>query len=93
MIPERQHDDCHAICPYCGEIDFQPEAENYSDTASEEQCQNCDKKYHLFQSFEVIHYTHPDCELNGEAHSYTKDMVGHKYCDVCGNPNNPKSSR
>ena len=74
-------------CPYCGDK-YQPEAEDYSEDERITQCSECNKFYHLHQSFSVTHQTRPDCEINGGNHNYEpvnlRNGRSHPFCTVCG---------
>lgn len=55
-LPEEQSDDCHVICPYCGNK-YQAESEDFSENEREEECHKCGKTYLLHSEFYVTHYT------------------------------------
>jgi len=80
---KHESDDSNVICPYCKHT-YQPEAEDYSDDAREEECGKCGKKYHVWQEFSVAHHAKPDCTLNGEEHEW--DFVSSRRPDYqsCG---------
>jgi hypothetical protein len=84
---ESQCDESHVICPYCLEK-YQPDAETYSEDTRVDDCPECGKKFHLYQSFTVEHHTKPDCELNGAQHAWSPHKLTggrtHDFCDVCG---------
>lgn len=82
---EEQCDSADSICPYC-KATFQVEAEDYSEDSREIECHECGKKYWLYQSFTVDHWTKPDCALNGEAHKWERKpkYPDNQWCEVCG---------
>lgn len=74
------------ICPYCA-IGYQPEGEDITEDKYEIECEFCGKKFWGSHSITVHHEGIPDCELNGEKHTWKKDddpMHRYKHCDVCG---------
>jgi hypothetical protein len=82
---EEQVDGVDAICPYCG-ASYQVETENYSEDTREEECEECGKKYWIYQSFSVDTFTKPDCEINGEKHDFelVQTKAGEAYfCKIC----------
>jgi hypothetical protein len=83
---QSQMDDANVICPYC-KYTYQPEAEDYSEDSREQECSECSKKFHLYQSFSVSHHTKPDCELNGEQHDWDLVSEHTKDWQSCGNCN------
>lgn len=81
------YNDLDVECPYCG-YKYQPEGETFSEDERVEVCDECNKSYHLRQSFSVTHQTRPDCEINGGKHDYQpinlRDGRSHNFCTVCG---------
>ena len=82
-----QIDSSNVICPYC-KSEYQPECEDYDESPSEQECEECRKKYMLYQSYNVDHHADPDCEINGQEHKYSMHTLGngkeHAFCDECG---------
>jgi len=83
---EDRSDSSESICPYC-QYPYQVEAEDYSEDGRVIECSQCERKYHLTQSFSVYHNTTPDCELNGEPHEYRQHRSGSDFCKYCGQIN------
>lgn len=79
-------DDANVICPYC-KHEYQPEAEDYSESTREEECSECGKKYHVWQAFSVDHHTKPDCALNAEEHDWEVVSARHPDYQSCGKCN------
>lgn len=83
---EEQIDNNDSVCPYCGDR-YQVEAEDYDEDERQDECGGCGKKYWLHQRFSVEHYSRPDCELNGQAHSYERIKLKNgreaDFCTVC----------
>ncbi len=81
-------DNHDAICPYCSSK-YQVESEDYDEETRVEECENCGKKYWIYQSFSVTHHTRPDCELNGVAHHYQRITLRNGkealFCNICDN--------
>ena len=75
------------ICPYC-KHSYQPESEDFTEDAWEQECEECGKFFYTHQSFIVYHHAIPDCELNGQVHDYQlvnlRDGKSHPFCTVCG---------
>lgn len=81
-----QTDSCNVICPYC-QNEYQPEAESYDEDSVVEECDNCGKKYHRYDSFSVDHNTRPDCALNGLEHQFVpagSSKLKYMFCAICG---------
>ena len=87
-IPEfdEQVDDNDAICPYCG-WRYQVESEDFSEDCSQQQCDDCGKKFWVSQEFSVTTISRPDCKLNGQEHQYElvtlKNGKQAYFCKVC----------
>ena len=62
------------------------EGEDYSEEEREEVCEECGKRYHVYQEVGVETHTRPDCELNDERHDWEKvnRFSGLLFCRVCG---------
>lgn len=77
-------DDDVVRCPYC-KHEYQPESEDYSEDTRTQECDECGKKFHLYQDFTVTHCVKPDCELNGEQHKwdFVRSSPDYQSCDVC----------
>lgn len=80
---ENQFDSINAICPYC-KNEYQVESEDYSESIRVEECDECGKKYHIYQELSVEHNTEPDCRINGEKHNYEHYKGNYYICNVCG---------
>lgn len=74
-------DDYDRGCPYCGNK-YRVEGEDVSEDIREEECCECGKKYHAYDSISVTHHAVPDCELNGERHEWPLPD-GHQICMKC----------
>jgi len=84
---EDQCDDNNVICPYCGD-EYQPEPEDNSEDERVVECDECKKKYRLYDSYSVTHFTNPDCTLNDGTHIWESQKLRggtfHDFCSVCG---------
>jgi hypothetical protein len=84
-----EYSDNNRICPYC-EYTYQVEGEDYSEDEKVEECGECGKKFHAYESFYVAHHSVPDCALNGQAHDWDAPVNAHgrkfvhcKTCEQC----------
>lgn len=79
-MSQKTYDDCDRICPYCGHR-YQVDGEDASEDVREEECVECGKVYHAYDSYRVTHYAVPDCELNGEQHEWPISAL--PFCVKC----------
>jgi uncharacterized Zn-finger protein len=78
-------DESDAVCPYCGHRN-RSESEDYSETERTETCDECGKKYRLWQTFSVENNAAPDCELNKTQHKWQTltTIKDWQFCTICG---------
>lgn len=82
MKAEDQTDDEFAICPYCQHRHYM-ESEDYNQSGTVMECDNCKMSFHYTTQFSVSHTTHGDCELNRLVHRWDNYSGTHRFCDVC----------
>lgn len=80
-MSEETFDNTNRICPYCG-CKYQVDEPGGEDLR-EEECSECGKRYHAYDTYTVTHYAVPDCELNGEQHEFPP-LSKHQFCGKCG---------
>lgn len=81
---ESTWDDGEMICPYCG-WGYQPGGEEISEDRYEIECEECGKKFWGTHSITIHHEGTPDCELNGDKHTWEKSSkYKYPFCAVCG---------
>jgi len=83
----REHE---IICPYCGH-EFSDSYECAHRECFEEECPECEKKFHVNVITEVFFTSTPDCKRNGQEHKFTEEsqrdfhnrISYHRKCLVC----------
>jgi len=81
MKAEDQNDNYYAICPYC-EHNHSTEAENYNESGTVRECDECGMKFHYATNISVCHSTSGDCELNNQKHEW-KNLNDLRICEIC----------
>lgn len=77
-------------CPYCHNC-YQPEASDFNEDPSAEQCGACGKHYFAYDSAVVTHHAIPYCDLNGEEHEFKTRITPNgswRMCQKCGKGTN-----
>ena len=80
------------VCPYCNNRCFPPKGAE-SELETIQLCENCGSRFYFNQDVIVVNHSHPDCELNGDKHTFELKsdyrIVNSDFCYICGKHKKP----